>query len=324
MKRNISGKENRLAEGEIALKVAEAKAETDLVRSLVLEAADGGPLPPFEPGAHVRVALPDGGSRPYSLVDHPDWRDGRHYVLGVRLESPSAGGSAHMHALKPGDAVTVGAPTNKFPLAPGDAPVLLLAGGVGITPIFSMAARLAAEGRAFALHYFGRTKGALAFLPELEAICGDRLHAHYDDDPATRAEFAALLAENPEADVYVCGPAGMIDAVRAAGGDRVRFELFAADPSAKGADTAFEVQVGRDGQVVAVAPGQSIIDALEDAGVDLIYDCRRGDCGICQTGVLEGIPDHRDVVLSDEEKASNKVMQICVGRAKTPRLVLDL
>jgi vanillate O-demethylase ferredoxin subunit len=163
----------------------------------------------------------------------------------------------------------------------------------------------------------------LAFLPELEAICGARLAVHYDDDPATQANFDDLIGAAPGADVYVCGPAGMIDAVKAAGGDRVRFELFAADPSAA-ADTAFEVQVGRDGRIVTVAPGQSIIAALEDAGVDLIYDCQRGDCGICQTEVLEGIPDHRDVVLSDEEKASNKVMQICVGRAKTPRLVLDL
>jgi vanillate O-demethylase ferredoxin subunit len=312
-----------LATGEIALKVVATKAETDVVRSLVLESADGAALAPFEPGAHVRVALPGGGSRPYSLVDHPGWRDGRHYVLGVRLESPSAGGSAYMHGLKPGDAVSVGAPVNQFPMAPGGAPVLLLAGGVGITPIFSMAARLAAEGRDFALHYFGRTEGALAFVSELREICGDALHFHYDDDPATRPDFADLIAAAPSADVYVCGPAGMIDAVKAAGGDRVRFELFAADPSAQ-TDAAFEVQVGRDGEIFAVAPDQSIIEALEDAGVDLIYDCQRGDCGICQTEVLEGIPDHRDVVLSDEEKASNKVMQICVSRAKTPRLVLDL
>lgn len=312
-----------MAAGEITLKVVAAKAETEVVRSLVLEAADGAALPAFEPGAHVRVALPGGGSRPYSLVDHPEWRGGRRYVLGVRLEEPSAGGSTYMHGLQPGDAVSIGAPVNQFPLEAGAAPVLLLAGGVGITPIFSMAARLAAEGREFALHYFGRSEGALAFLPELQEICGGALHVHYDDDPATRADFAELIAGAPGADIYVCGPGGMIDAVKAAGGPRVRFEVFAADPSAVG-DTAFEVQVGEGGEIVSVAPGQSIIAALEDAGVDLIYDCQRGDCGICQTEVLEGVPDHRDVVLSDEEKASNKVMQICVSRARTPRLVLDL
>jgi vanillate O-demethylase ferredoxin subunit len=133
-----------------------------------------------------------------------------------------------------------------------------------------------------------------------------------------------------DGDAYVCGPSGMIEAIKTAWAlagrpsGKLHYELFTATPAPAAGDKAFEVEVKSTGQVVTVAPDQSIIDALEEAGIEIVYDCRRGDCGICQTAVLEGVPEHRDVVLTDEEKASNSVMQICVSRAKTPRLVLDL
>lgn len=316
---------------ELSLIVEDAIAETPLVKAIVLRRADGAPLPALEPGAHVRVALPEGGDRPYSLVDHPDHRDGKTWVLGVRLEDPSAGGSSYMHGLAPGDRVRTSAPLNNFPLHQDARPALLIAGGIGITPILSMAAALAREGRDFRLHYAGRARGQLAFLAPLQAICGERLACHYDDEPDTRLDIAAALRAAPEgAVVYVCGPEGMIEAVKAAAAglgiapDRVRSELFTKAPAAGADDAPFEVELKSTGQVVTVAPGQSIIDALEAAGVDVLYDCRRGDCGICQCDVIEGVPDHRDVILSDAEKASGKVMQICVSRAKSSRLVLDL
>ena len=316
---------------DLSFKVCEIVEETPRVRRVVLEGAGDMPLPKWTPGSHIRVKLPTGGDRPYSLVDLPQWRTGQHYVLGVLLEEKSAGGSEYIHGLKVGDRVTASQPINQFQLAEGQSEVLLLAGGVGITPIFSMAAGLAKAGRNFRFHYLGRAQGELAFTDTLAEICGECLTLHYDDTPPGRPDFGELIKPLAEdGDVYVCGPAGMIEAVKTAWAvegrpaERLHFELFTATPAPAAGDSAFEVEIKSTGQVVTVAPGQSIIDALEEAGLDVVYDCRRGDCGICQTEVLDGIPEHRDVVLTDEEKASNKVMQICVSRAKSPRLVLDL
>jgi len=221
------------------------------------------------------------------------------------------------------------APVNNFRLHEGASPSILFAGGIGVTPILSMAADLQARGNRYRLHYAGRAQGLLAFLPQLQAICAKALSVHYDSDDS-RLDIAAAIGDAPAGShVYVCGPAGMIDAVRAAAlamgipSDRIHHELFKAElPSSP--DKAFEVELKSTGQVVTVAAGQTIIQALEQAGLDVLYDCRRGDCGICQCGVISGTPDHRDVILSDDEKASNKVMQICVSRAKSERLVLDL
>lgn len=311
--------------------VREITRETPRVRAVVLEAKGETPLPNWSAGAHIRVKLPAGGDRPYSLVDLGEWRGGRHYVLGTLLEENSAGGSRYIHGLKVGDEVLATGPINQFQLQQGNDPVLLLAGGIGVTPLFSMAAALAETGRDFRLHYLGRAQGELAFLPELSAICGERLSVHYDDTPPGRPDFAELIDTlDPGGEAYVCGPSGMIEAVKTAWAlagrpsDKLYYELFTATPAPAAGDKAFEVEVKSTGQVVTVAPNQSIIDALEEAGIEIVYDCRRGDCGICQTAVLDGIPEHRDVVLTDEEKASNSVMQICVSRAKTPRLVLDL
>lgn len=245
------------------------------------------------------------------------------------LEPASRGGSAHVHRLAPGDTVELSPPANDFPLRPSAAPPLLVAGGIGITPLASMAAELTAAGRAFDLHYAGRSRAAMAFLPELAAFCGPALHVHPDDEPAA-LDLAALLAATDRArDIYVCGPKGMIEAVRAravaAGFDPARIfaELFT-EPAAQAGDAPFEVELASDGRVFTVPPGQTIVDVLEAAGVDLMHDCLRGDCGICRTGVKAGVPDHRDVVLTPAERAAGRVMQICVSRAKSPRLVLDL
>ena len=315
----------------LAFRVRAISEETPRVRAVVLEAIGETPLPDWAAGAHIRVKLPSGGDRPYSLVDLPKWRGGRCYVLGALLEEQSAGGSRYIHSLQVGDEVAATAPVNHFALEPGERPALLLAGGIGVTPLVSMAAALAAQARDFRLHYLGRSKGELAFLSELSSICGDRLFVHYDDAPPGRPDLSKLIgALADDGDVYVCGPSPMIEAVKttwALAGrapERLHYEVFTATAPPSAGDQAFEVEIKSTGQIVTVAPDQSIIDALEKAGVDVVYDCRRGDCGICQTAVLHGVPEHRDVVLTDEEKASNTVMQICVSRAKTPRLVLAL
>lgn len=306
--------------------VREVRDEAVAIRRIVLACSGAGPE--WTAGAHLRVALPAGGDRPYSLMALPGLGPGE-IALGVLLEEEGAGGSRYMHGLSPGDLVRLSEPRNNFPLHDGPAPAVLFAGGIGITPILSMAAALAATGRAFRLHYAGRTNARLAFLPELRVLCGDALSVHCDDD-ASRLDIDAALAAAPaDGHVYVCGPKGMIEAVRARAvslgwpPERIHFELFTADEGSPD-DSAFEVEIASTGEVVRVGPGESIIDALEAAGHDVLYDCLRGDCGVCQCGVLAGEPEHRDVILTEAERAAGKVMQICVSRARSPRLVLDL
>ncbi|WP_298873833.1 PDR/VanB family oxidoreductase [uncultured Bradyrhizobium sp.] len=310
----------------LKLKVRSYVAETPFIRSLVFGVEDGV-VPRWQAGAHLRVALPDGGDRPYSLMALPGLPDDA-LALGVLREEASTGGSQFMHALKVGDVVKASVPVNNFRLHEGSAPALLFAGGIGITPVLSMATELTARGISYRLHYAGRMQGLLPFLPQLRDICAKNLSVHYDSDES-RLDIAAALGDAANAHVYVCGPSGMIEAVKAGAlaacvsADRIHYELFKSEtPSSP--DRPFEVEIKSTGQVVGVAAGQTIIQALEAAGLDVLYDCQRGDCGICQCGVIEGVPDHRDVILSDDEKASNKVMQICVSRARSERLVLDL
>ena len=315
----------------ITLTVKEVWKAAELIRMVTLVAPDGGSLPPYEAGAHAEVHLPDGATRPYSLIDFDGAaKEPKAYVFGIRLEDESRGGSRFMHGLAEGDTVTVEPAKNDFPLAEDDAPSVLIAGGIGITPMISMATALKAEGRDYRLHYAIRDESAAAFIEQLTQNHGDCLSVHCDDQAGGPLDIAKVLSDaNPEAHIYVCGPKPMIEAVKSkaesAGypAERVHFELFDAAADQDG-DSAFEVEVASTGAVYTIPPGKTIIDVLEEAGEDLIYDCQRGDCGICQTDVLEGTPDHRDVVLSQAERDSGKVMQICVSRAKSARLKLDI
>jgi len=320
-------------DGWIDLIVAEIGSETPLIRTIELRAPEGGSLPSWAAGAHIKVRLPDGDHRSYSLVNLSAApaviASPASYLLGVRLEEPGTGGSRYMHALKQGDHVAVSAPTNNFALEPGTGRVTLVAGGIGITPIASMIAQLVGEQRPFRAFYAGRSADQLAFHGKLAALAGNHLNFHYDDRAGIldiKPIMSGLDADEP---IYVCGPRPMIDAaIRIAAelgwpARRLRFEIFAAAEPRAG-DTSFEVVLASSGRVLAIPPDKSILDVLIEAGVDPMFDCRRGDCGICQTGVLEGTPDHRDFILSDAERAAGKLMQICVSRARTPRLVLDL
>jgi ferredoxin-NADP reductase len=322
-----------MAEG-LLLTVTEVRTETPLIRSVRLARPHGEPLPSWQPGAHIRVRLPSGDDRSYSLINlrndplattRPDA-----YRLGVRLEDPSQGGSRFMHALKPGDQVATLPPANNFPLNPGPQPAVLIAGGIGITPIISMAAALTAEQRPYRLYYAGRSRNQLAFVDDIESLCRDRLVLHTDDTAGhvldVRGLMASLKADEP---VYCCGPRAMIDAAIATAKElgweagRLRFELFTAAAPLAG-DQSFEVVLKSSGESFLIPAEKSILDVLIEAGKDPLHDCKRGDCGICQVNVLEGVPDHRDYILSDAEKAEGKKMQICVSRSKTPRLVIDL
>ena len=317
------------AETPIAVRIVGRTALTDRIIEFRLAPLEGTKLRPFTPGSHIRVGVADGETRAYSLIQNAPLEDQvAEYCIAVQLEEESAGGSQYMHARSRGDVLAIGEPQNDFELVTS-APALLLAGGIGITPMISMATMLAEAGQDFSLHYAGRSAGVMAYRAELEAQFGAACHIHCDDDPASALDLAQLMAEtDPAQRLYICGPKGMIEAARSSAEaegitpDRIHVELFSSGQPESG-DSSFEVEIA-SGDVYTVAPGQSIIEALEAEGIDLIYDCQRGDCGICQTDVISGEPDHRDVVLSEAERASGKVMQICVSRAKTARLVLDI
>ena len=318
---------------QFELTVTEIHEETTSIRAIKLARPHREPLPTWEAGAHVKVRLPEGGERSYSLINtspDPAATTRPHaYRLGVRLEQPSQGGSQFMHRLNVGDIISVSAPRNNFPLEPTPKTVVLLAGGIGVTPVLSMAAALTASDRPYRFIYAGRSRDQLAFLDESEALCRGRLTIHTDDAAGifdVRGLMASLAGGEP---LYLCGPKPMIDAAIASAKElgwadgRLRFEIFAAVTPVEG-DQPFEVVLNNSGKTFLIPPGKTILAVLLEAGEDPLYDCQRGDCGICQVNVIEGTPDHRDYILTDAEKADGKVMQICVSRSKTPRLVLDL
>lgn len=310
------------------------------VVTLDLRAVDGAPLPPFTAGAHIRVqVLPDGGAgewRHYSLVDLDPTLDSpaapTRYLLGVRLESAGRGGSRWMHGLVPGEQITAEVPRNDFPLGSHAGCAVLVAGGIGVTPLSAMAIARRRAGLPVRMVYAGRARAQLAFLEPLQRQLGKALQVHADDETGRPLDIEALLDACAADDVlYVCGPRPLLDALLAGSArrgwarERVRFELFSA-PQAQDGDQGFDVLLQRSGRTVRVDATQSILECLEAAGCDPLFDCRRGECGVCAVDVLEadGGIDHRDHVLTDSEKVGNKVIQICVSRSRGPRLVLDL
>ncbi|MEE9333340.1 MAG: PDR/VanB family oxidoreductase [Granulosicoccaceae bacterium] len=303
-----------------------SEAANDLIRVMSFRSESGDALPCYTAGAHIEFDLGKVGKRSYSLIDWPVPAD--LYTVAVQKELEGDGGSKSMHAIEIGQVIEIKPPQNNFELRAGDQSVLLLAGGIGITPMISLATKLQQQSRTFQLHYTARDASRMGFANVLESFFGDAVSLNLDDvNPINLSHL--MRSQAPNTSVYLCGPRAMIDAARAAAlesglpEDSIHIELFTAVDVQEG-DTAFEVEISSTGQVVNVAADQSIIEALEAAGVDVMYDCQRGDCGICQTNVINGTPDHRDVVLTEAERASGKVMQICVSRAKTARLIIDV
>lgn len=320
-----------LGAGPLALVVSGVRQLTPDVRAYELRAADGRPLPPVTAGAHleVPVLLRDGATavRNYSIASDPRRTDS--YEIAVLREEDGAGGSAGVHEhFTLGLILHCSLPRNHFALQPGSGPVLLIAGGIGITPIKAMAHELAGQGRAFELHYAVGSRARAPFLGELAAQFGKQLFVHAADEGGRVVLDALVRKAPPDATLYVCGPMRMIDAVRDSvrfagmGAPRLHVERFGVVHGE--GDRSIEVRLVRSGKAIQVASDQSILDAVEAAGVDAPSSCRTGDCGTCAVRVLEGVPQHRDTALSSWEKDEERKMCICVSRAAGDTLTLDL
>jgi vanillate O-demethylase ferredoxin subunit len=293
---------------------------------LHLELADGNELPAYGPGAHLTLHLREGLERRYSLlVPHESSRT--RYVICVKLEAAGRGGSRHIHSnLLHGSSVRVSRPENYFPLEEDAAHSVFIAGGIGITPVLCMAARLQALGRPWELHYAARSH-RYALPLQGYALAPERVRRYFDDR-SEKVGIDAILANAPQGThFYCCGPQGMLDAYKRAAEHLptsvVHFESFGATDMAT-ASESMTVKLARDGRVFQVPASQSILDCLRAGGVELPFSCRQGVCGACETRVVAGIPEHRDMVLSEAERKANKTMMICCSRSQGGELVLDL
>ncbi len=299
------------------------------IHLIELEHPDGQPLAPFSAGAHVPIQVPNGAMRQYSLCSDPASLD--HYAIAVKREATGRGGSISLiDGVAEGDTLQVGPPANLFGLSDKARSFILVAGGIGITPMMAMLHALQAEGlRAFKLYYLTRDEESTAFAQELRSSeWAPRVVIHHDQgDPANAFDLWRIF-EKPVsgAHVYCCGPQGLMDAVKDMCGhwpdSAIHFESFGADTRAHADDRPFEIELAHSGRRLTVGVGQTMLQVLHDAQVQVPSSCESGSCGSCKVGLIEGEADHRDLVLLPEERAS-KVM-VCVSRARGDRLVLDL
>ncbi|MDJ0356222.1 PDR/VanB family oxidoreductase [Paenarthrobacter sp. PH39-S1] len=311
--------------------VSSISRESDCVVSLTLQCPLGGELPQWEPGAHVDLMLPNGVMRQYSLCSETgqaDWR------VAVLREPAGRGGSAFVHdELRPGTKVQVRPPRNNFALVPAPE-YLFIAGGIGITPILPMIRRAAETGVPWRLVYLGRSRNSMAFLNELEAY-GGSVHIHADDESGLFPLAELLHQPGAGFHLYTCGPGPLLKIIQSMTGawadaSRFHFERFVPDPADAGAAAAvvdgdhdFTVELS-DGSEVEVPAGTTVLKALEGAGLPVLSSCQEGICGTCETAVVSGEIDHRDSLLSEDERLAGDTMMICVSRCKGKRLVLDL
>ncbi|MEY9966460.1 ferredoxin-NADP reductase [Streptacidiphilus sp. MAP12-16] len=296
------------------LVVAARATEAEDVVSLRLSAPDGRPLPPWQPGAHLDLVLPSGLRRQYSLCGDP--ADRRSYRIAVRRLPDGGGGSVEVHdTLLTGTRVAGGGPRNAFPFA-ADPAVLLIAGGIGITPILAMAREAAGRGLDWRLVHTGRSRASMPFADELTALGGDRVELLPDDEHGT-PDGAELLRRAPAGSaVYVCGPAPMLDSVRGAfdacAATALHFERFSAAPIVDG--RPFDLRLRSSGRVLPVPADRSALDVLRENDPDTPYSCRQGFCGVCRRRVTSGAVEHRDRKLTDQERAEGQML-VCVSRA---------
>lgn len=310
----------------LRLRITAATWEAPNIVSYELRPREGGELPPFTAGAHIDLTLPNGLVRSYSLINSQSER--HRYVIAVQKDRGSRGGSKWVHEnFRPGDLLTVSGPRNNFALEETAEKSIFIAGGIGITPMLCMIERLSAIGRDWGLIYCSRKRSGAAFLESLQKR--PQVRFNFDEDPGGRMlDVTAVVKAAPaSAHLYCCGPLPMLEAFEQATKDvsreRIHVEYFTAKapPAIEG---GFTVVLAKSGLTFAVLPGKTILDALRDNGVDTPYSCKEGICGTCETKVLAGVPDHRDLVLTEDGRASNKTMMICCSGSNSEKLVLDL
>jgi vanillate O-demethylase ferredoxin subunit len=318
------------------VRVDSLRDEAQGVRSFSVSRLDGQPFDHYEPGAHIDVTGPSGFTRQYSLCGDPDQRHA--HLFAVKRETASRGGSRSLHdEVEVGSELTIGAPRNLFQLAPGAREHILVAAGIGVTPLLSMAYRLLKQKQRFVLHYFARGAEHAAFMSLLSrAPFSDHVKFHFG---VAREQLdtvlGACLADTCDGThIYTCGPAPFMERVVALGktrvaSDAIHLERFAAEPAAavSGASAAldaFDVRIASSGATVRVDKDTTIVAALASIGIEVDTSCGEGVCGTCMVDVVSGTPEHRDHCLSKAERASGKVICCCVSRATSPELVLDL
>lgn len=288
-------------------------------------------LPAFTAGAHIDVHMPGGLLRSYSLMNDP--KENHRYCIGVNLDAKSRGGSRYMHEqLRVGAVLTISAPRNMFALEESSPFNVFIAGGIGITPMLSMIARSHTLGTPWRLHYAARTRQHAGFLDQLSAYQnqpGADVQLNLDQEPGGKLlDLSSVISAMPEgAHVYACGPTSMLEAYEKTTAnlptERVHREYFAAKESAA-SDGCYTVTLARSHRTLQISPGQTLLEGLLAIGAEPTYSCQQGICGTCEVKVLEGTPDHRDMVLNDAEKAANNRMMVCCSGSLSPRLVLDL
>jgi len=314
----------------LQLRLTAIRYEADGVMSFEFRDPAGRDLPAFTAGAHIDLHLPNGMIRSYSLCSSA--ADSDRYVVAVARDAKSRGGSTSMHdTLRVGQLLKIGAPRNNFPLDESAVKSVLIAGGIGITPMWCMLQRLEALDRDWELFYAARGRQNAAFLRELHSLAArhpDRVHLHFDQEQGL-FDLAPVIRDHlpSGAHVYCCGPVPMLDAFERATAHlapgHAHLEYFQAK-DAPVTSGGFEIELCRSKKIFKVAAGKTVLDAVLGAGVDVPYSCMEGICGSCEVAVLEGEPDHHDSVLSDQQKRSNKTMILCCSGAKSARLVLDL
>lgn len=320
-----------MAEQQLKVWVHTLRHEAQDTLSVEVRPVQGKTLPAFEAGSHIDLHLPNGMVRSYSLCN--DSRERHRYVVAVLKDRASRGGSRCVHEqLRIGTELTISAPRNNFALHEGAEHSVLVAGGIGVTPILCMARRLKALGRSFELLCFARSRQHMAFIEDIEAL-GAPVHWHFDDERGGPPQLKTLLAQrlpNEQTHHYACGPAVMLDAFEQScaelGHPHAHIERFAAVEVKAAADArqSYTVELKRSGKTLEVTPDTNLHKMLVAAKVNVPFSCEEGVCGSCETRVLDGVVDHRDSVLSPAERATNKVMMVCVSGCKSERLVLDL
>lgn len=317
---------------ELDVWVRARQQEADGICSFELEPIGASELPVFSAGAHIDVQVAPGVIRQYSLCGHPQER--RSWRIGVLREPQSRGGSAGMHErVQVGSVLRVSTPRNLFELVDEAPHSVLVAGGIGVTPILAMAQHLQDGGHSFEVHYCARSPERMAFRDEILAgpLAGHARLYFNDAAPEQTFDVLEMLKAAPAgAHLYICGPAGFMEfvlsAARASGWPEARLhrEHFAAAVVDTTGDQPFQIRLQRSGTTLAVPVDKSVLQVLLDHGVDVDYSCEAGVCGSCVTRVLEGTPDHRDTFLMDSERAANDQFTPCCSRSKSPTLVLDL